>query len=139
MAQTKIYFVHMNKKASSKDAVRSYLKNAKGRKKAADQLSGITEKMLNAKSVSSFCTLMDEHELILSEVLSLPPVKQEHFSDFNGSIKSLGAWGGDFVMVCTQESESAVRAYFESKSYPTVISYNNMVLSDIPVEKLTEV
>ena len=135
----KIYFVHMNKKASSKDAVRSYLKNAKGRKKAADQLSGITEKMLNAKSVSSFCTLMDEHELILSEVLSLPPVKQEHFSDFNGSIKSLGAWGGDFVMVCTQESESAVRAYFESKSYPTVISYNNMVLSDIPVEKLTEV
>jgi hypothetical protein len=48
------------------------------------------------------------------------------FSDFKGEIKSLGAWGGDFVMVI---SESDPTAYFSEKGFTTVISYDEMILT----------
>ena len=41
------------------------------------------------------------------------------------AIKSLGAWGGDFVMAISKENPSA---YFASKGYKTVIPYAEMIL-----------
>lgn len=31
----------------------------------------------------------------MSEILNTPTVKSQKFKDFNGSVKSLGAWGGE--------------------------------------------
>ena len=57
---------------------------------------------------------------------------KEHFSelvylfpDFDGVIKSLGAWGGDFVMVISNENPTD---YFMEKGYETVIPYEEMIL-----------
>jgi len=47
------------------------------------------------------------------------------FSDFSGSIKSLGAWGGDFVLVAHSENPTA---YFKEKGYEVIFSYHQMVL-----------
>jgi hypothetical protein len=46
------------------------------------------------------------------------------FSDFNGSIKSLGAWGGDFVLVASEENPMS---YFKSKGFHTILSYTDLV------------
>jgi hypothetical protein len=48
------------------------------------------------------------------------------FPDFNGVIKSLGAWGGDFVMAIAAENPSD---YFVSKGYKTIVPYTEMILS----------
>jgi hypothetical protein len=53
-------------------------------------------------------------------------VKQLLFNNFNGSIKSLGAWGGDFILVATQDNPNN---YFKSNGYNVVIPFNDMVLS----------
>ena len=37
------------------------------------------------------------------------------YPDFEGEIKSLGAWGGDFFMAATEWDEHKVRRYFEDK------------------------
>ena len=47
------------------------------------------------------------------------------FSDFDGTIKSLGAWGGDFVMIV---SNSNPKKYFESKGFTTLLHYHEMIL-----------
>ena len=47
------------------------------------------------------------------------------FPDFDGVIKSLGAWGGDFVMVISNENPTD---YFMEKGYETVIPYEEMIL-----------
>ena len=53
------------------------------------------------------------------------PIKQKLFSDFPGGIKSLGAWGGDFILATgTKETME----YFKEKGYATVISFQDMVL-----------
>ena len=63
--------------------------------------------------------------IILSDILELETVKERLFSDFKGTIKSLGAWGGDFVMALSKENPTN---YFTSKGYKTILSYEEMIL-----------
>ena len=55
----------------------------------------------------------------------MPPVKKRLFPDYPGSIKSLGAWGGDFILATGTESE---REYFKEKGYTTLRSYRELIL-----------
>ena len=72
---------------------------------------------------------MTEHESIISTELQLKKASSIHFPDYPfGVIKSLGAWGGDFVLASSSESEKVTKAYFASKGFTTVIKYNDMVL-----------
>ena len=57
--------------------------------------------------------------------LHIPTIKEELFPDYNGSIKSLGGWGGDFVMVTAREN---TLTYFNEKGYDTILSYSEMAL-----------
>jgi hypothetical protein len=52
-------------------------------------------------------------------------VQEALFSDFKGVVKSLGAWGGDFVLVISKENP---KEYFNSKGYEVLISYQDMIL-----------
>jgi hypothetical protein len=81
--------------------------------------------MVSAPTLSEFEILMERHEEILSKILGIPPVKQQVFPDHPGAIKSLGAWGGDFILAT---GDQGCRGYFEGKGYPTVIPYTRMIL-----------
>ena len=125
-----LYFVYLNQKQSSKSAVEFYLKNAKQKKTMVKKLTGITESILDCHSLPKFINLITEHEAVVKEHMGLECVKDLHFSDFDGGIKSLGAWGGDFIMVATNQSQEAVKAYFNGKGFSTVIPYSEMILSE---------
>ena len=75
--------------------------------------------------MEKFCNLLDKHERVMSKILELPTVKESLFPDFEGSVKSLGAWGGDFVMVLSKENPTH---YFHSKGYETILTYDEMIL-----------
>lgn len=120
-----IYFVYLNKKQSSKTAIENYYKNKKNLDDKFPKLNEITSAVLNSNSLEEFCDLLDKHEKVMSEILELPTVKKNSFPDFDGSIKSLGAWGGDFIMVVSNENPTA---YFENKGYKTIVNYKDMIL-----------
>lgn len=120
-----IYFVYLNKKQSSKTAIENYYKNKKNLDIDFQIINEITTAVLNSNSLKEFCDLLDKHEKVMSEILELPTVKENLFSDFDGSIKSLGAWGGDFVMAVSKENPTA---YFENKGYKTIVTYKDMIL-----------
>ena len=69
---------------------------------------------------------MNQHEATISQYLGIPTVKERLFADFKGTIKSLGAWGGDFVLAISETED--VPAYFVSKGYPICISYAEMII-----------
>jgi hypothetical protein len=54
-------------------------------------------------------------------------VKLGLFHDYPGEVKSLGAWGGDFVMITMHQEWQLVKAYFSEKGMETVIPYHDMV------------
>ena len=81
--------------------------------------------MIKAKTLYEFEKTINRHELFVGNILGLKPVKEDRFSDFNGSIKSLGAWGGDFVLAT---GNSDTPNYFKDKGYPVILEYKEMVL-----------
>jgi len=125
-----LFFVYLNKKQSSANGVEYYLKNAKRKKEMVKKLNGLTESIIDCQSLNKFIDFLDQHEAIVSEHMGLEKVKQTHFTDFDGGIKSLGAWGGDFILAATDQGEEAVKAYFNSKGFETVIPYTEMIFSE---------
>ncbi len=120
-----LYFVYLNQKQSSKSAIASYRSKKGNLDGAIASIDAITADVLKAGNLEAFSDLLEKHEQIMSEILEIPTVRQSLFADFDGTIKSLGAWGGDFVLVVSETNPSA---YFESKGYHTVIGYSEMIL-----------
>jgi mevalonate kinase len=119
-----LFFVHLNKKQDSKDGIARY-KNASGDKKSLQRISDISNKLLLCYSLSDFETLMNAHEKIISEIIKLPTIKEQLFNDYPNTIKSLGAWGGDFVLATGNEIDMD---YFKKKGFETVIPFEKMIL-----------
>lgn len=119
-----LYFVHLNQKQSSKEAIANYKNRQFDRNKLIQEISSITHRMIEVPTLAGFESLMEKHENLLSDVLQEQPVKQRLFPDYFGMIKSLGAWGGDFVLATGDEK---TMAYFKGKGYSTVIPYSRMI------------
>lgn len=121
-----IYFVHLKQKQNSREAIANY-RNAKPKDLDGfiSEINSITEEIQKVKSFEKFQQLIENHEQLLSELLKIDLVKNRLFSDFKGSIKSLGAWGGDFIMAVSQEDPTA---YFQNKGYKTILNFKEMAL-----------
>lgn len=123
--KNQIYFVHLNQKQNSKEGILLYKTISKSKKNLIATITEITENIIRTNSLSDFCTLIDQHEQVISDFLKLPKVKDLYFPDFQGSIKSLGAWGGDFVLAISNKGNA--ENYFKEKGFPTVIPYQEMI------------
>ena len=122
-----LYFVYLNKKQSSKSAIAAYNMNKKNNLPRIIALNDvITSEVLNTTTIQSFASAIQKHEVQMSIILETQTIKESLFPDFNGVIKSLGAWGGDFVMAIATENPSD---YFILKGYQTIIPYDEMILS----------
>nr|WP_321222010.1 GYDIA family GHMP kinase [uncultured Psychroserpens sp.] len=119
-----IYFVYLNQKQNSRDGIKQYRDNASNASSSIKTINNITNHMISCESLDEFEKLMTDHEELISEIIKVTPIKKRLFNDFNGSIKSLGAWGGDFVMVASKNNPTA---YFKSKGYNTILPYTEMV------------
>ncbi len=121
----KIYFVYLNRKQSSKKAIASYYNNQINIGKIIPKINDITQTVVAAEDPKTFALALKRHEIEMSAILELETVQEALFDDFNGVIKSLGAWGGDFILVISKENPAA---YFIERGYEIVISYEDMIL-----------
>jgi len=121
-----IYFVYLNKKQNSKTAIAKYQNNkSSDLEKEISKIDKLTQEIIHAKSGAALAHAIAKHEATMSYILETTTVKENLFSDFIGEIKSLGAWGGDFIMVV---SEVSPVTYFKSKGFSTIIPYKDMIL-----------
>jgi mevalonate kinase len=123
-----IYFVYLNQKQNSREGIRHYKSlNRHDKKEIIDEISLITEKVLLTENVEEFEILMKTHEQLVSRLTQQTPVQDLKFSDYNqGIVKSLGAWGGDFVLVTAKEKEHL--DYFSKKGYNTIFRFSDLIL-----------
>ena len=120
-----LFFVHLNQKQDSKEGILKFRQREQSFQKEIEQISTISDEFLKATSLIDFNKLILEHEQIISSIIKLKPVKEKLFLDYFGEIKSLGAWGGDFVLVTGNDETSR---YFKKKGFDTVLSYSEMIL-----------
>ncbi|MBF7092288.1 GHMP kinase [Flavobacterium sp. ALJ2] len=122
-----LYFVYLNKKQSSKAAITAYYNNKNSHlSKIIANNDKITQAVIHAKTGKEFAKTLAVHEAEMSNILKMKTIKEKLFPDFEGVIKSLGAWGGDFVMAISKDNPTE---YFTTKGYKTIIPYNEMILT----------
>ncbi len=117
----KLYFVHLNKKQDSHEQIASYKHRIANTQVA--QISRISRLISVNEDYFEFCLLLELAENEISLVLGMPTIKQRLFSDFHGTVKSLGAWGGDYVLATGTDTVD----YFTAKGYDRIISYKDMI------------
>ena len=120
-----LFFLYLNQKQNSKEGIAKFRENGANFQKEIERITAISDELLEVKSLRNFEKLIIEHEEIISSVIKIKPVKEKLFPDYFGEIKSLGAWGGDFVLVTGNEKTPS---YFKNKGFETILSYSEMVL-----------
>ena len=60
----------------------------------------------------------------LSEFLGMKTAKEQHFQDCPSFIKSLGAWGGDFVLA---SKFGDYKNYFFERDFRNIIEWKNLI------------
>ena len=120
-----LYFVYLNQKRNSQEAIKGYTERKSLSQSNKKRLEKIGEDLLSCKAQENFNLLLKEHEDITGAFLGETPVQARLFPDFNGQIKSLGAWGGDFVLVSGNHESPQ---YFMAKGFSTVISFHEFIL-----------
>ncbi len=118
-----LLFVFLNKKQSSEKEVEKF-KKIRIEDDEIRTISEITNQVLRCKKIDDFNDLIEKHESIISSKIKKETVKNSLFKDFNGSIKSLGAWGGDFVLACGHNN---LKNYFKNKGFGISYSFNEII------------
>jgi len=125
----KIYFVYQGNKQDSAEGIKKYrFRNSDPDPDLIKSANLMTFRMLDADSLSEFEQVMQEHELLISNLLGVPSVKTTIFNDLPGQVKSLGAWGGDFCMLTWNDEPGFLSAYLKSKGLETWFNFNDIVL-----------
>ncbi len=121
-----LYFVYLGKKQDSREGIARYRRGFAGKTALVEEITQLTRHFLSATTLSALNAVIREHEALVSRALDLPRARDVHFRDFEGEVKSLGAWGGDFVLLTSERSEAETRVYLSGKGFGTVLTWPEM-------------
>ncbi|REC64119.1 30S ribosomal protein S6 [Chryseobacterium pennae] len=121
--KNELIFIHLNQKQDSREAISLYKSKTKSQE-LVNEFSDITKKILLCNELENFSELMMIHEGKISNFIEIPTVKEKLFSDCPVFIKSLGAWGGDFVL---SAKFGGFKDYFWEKGFTTIFEWKNLI------------
>lgn len=128
-----LYLIYLGRKQDSSPEVTEFRKKRpSGLAKEVEEVTFLTGEMVRCTDFDKFSALIERHEQILSSVLGQVTVKKQYFNDFQGSIKSLGAWGGDFILAASASGSGYVKAYFAAKGLNVVFPFRSLVKTAYP-------
>jgi mevalonate kinase len=124
----KLAFVYSGRKQDSASSVKQFNTSINFVSEHKDRITSISRELPAVRSLVEFNELIDEHEDIMAGILQLPKVK-EQYPDFTGSIKSLGAWGGDFILATHSEGFESIKSYFSDRGLNVILTFDSLILN----------
>jgi mevalonate kinase len=125
----KLAFVYSGRKQDSAISVDQFEATGQLSSEHIDRISAISRELPTVLTLAEFNDLIDEHEDIMSVVLGQKKIKDQ-FPDFPGNIKSLGAWGGDFILATHPGGFEPIKSYFSSKGLNVVFTFDSLILNE---------
>jgi len=117
-----LFFVYQNNKQNSGSEIDKTKHLAF---KDKEKINALTEAITSCENQAKFNALLAEHEELVGHYLKRIPIQKQLFNDFKGQIKSLGAWGGDFMLV---SGDKEADLYFKTKGYSIFYPFEALVL-----------
>jgi len=118
-----LIFIHLNQKQDSREGINLYKSKIKSQN-LVNEFSDLTRNILLCNELENFSDLILLHEQKISDFIEIPTVKSKFFPDCPTFVKSLGAWGGDFVMSAKFEG---FEDYFWGKGFSTVFDWCDLI------------
>ncbi|MCB0640414.1 MAG: hypothetical protein KDC44_02185 [Phaeodactylibacter sp.] len=126
-----LYFVYLGRKQNSRDGIARYRSRKKKQlKELVLEISKLSINLPKATDLLTFEAVIQAHESMVASVVDLERVQTRYFSDYWGQTKSLGAWGGDFILVTSDRTSAETRAYFNEKGYEVFLKYEDLILDN---------
>ncbi len=135
---TNLFFIYTGRKQHSNKEVTRYMANSHGDSlldKSIQKISAINHRILNSTRIEEFEQALAEHEAVIARAINATPVQEKHFRDFPGTIKSLGAWGGDFILATWSGRRTDLEAYFKQHRMETLFAWNELVKGSVATNK----
>ncbi|WP_313269077.1 GYDIA family GHMP kinase [Epilithonimonas vandammei] len=118
-----LIFIHLNQKQDSREGI-SHYRSKPTSTELINDYSALTKKIVNSQNLEEFSELMTIHEQKLSDFLETPTVKEKYFQDCPSFVKSLGAWGGDFVLA---SKFGDYQDYFKQRGFSKIFSWKDLI------------
>jgi mevalonate kinase len=122
-----IYFVYLGKKQDSAKSVKKFILEESVDNAVIDDISVLSLEMAQTDKLSDFEYYLKKHEDIISGIIKQQKIRDSFFSDFDGEIKSLGAWGGDFALATYKGSKEKLIKYFSGKRLDVIFGFDEIV------------
>jgi mevalonate kinase len=124
-----MFLIYLGNKQHSDTEVDNFRQQSGGDlSRQIQRISEISFQLAKENNLEGFMNLLSEHENIIAGILGRGTVKEMLFSDFKGVVKSMGAWGGDFILAVSALGEAYIRDYFIGKSLLTLLPYSSVAL-----------
>ena len=120
-----LFFIHLNKKQDSQQAVAAFDSSILTPDKI-ETVNELTRAFLADSTLDHFQEQVVKHEKFIGAMINTIPIQKRVFDDYPGTIKSLGALGGDFILAC---GAADTTAYFATKGYKTCLPYEALIAS----------
>lgn len=120
-----LLFVYLGNKQNSATAVAEFNKIPTDYFQL-EKMDSIVQFAAQCQTIEEWEKMMLESEQMLSAIMGQETVQQKLFTDYPYQIKSLGAWGGDFIMATCRNLTEA-KTYFTKKRHKTVFTYNELI------------
>lgn len=121
-----IGFVYLGKKMNSRSSMAKFNQIGNFSEQTIQKISQISADISQVDTIEAFEALLNEHEKIMAEVLQIQPIKNQLFKDYPFTIKSLGAWGGDFALFTSRNLHES-KKYFQEKNMQPIFEFKNIV------------
>jgi len=120
-----LLFIYLGNKQNSREEIKRF-KKASVTQDQIDTMNAIISNALQTDKMEVFEQQLDGSEELISSIIGTIQLKQRLFADYPYSIKSLGAWGGDFFLATYRDLKTA-KIYFEEKGYDTFFTYQEFI------------
>lgn len=125
---SQMWFVYLGQKQDSRQEIARFRSRGEPSPRMVEEISALTRRWLQCRTLDELQQVIVQHEQRVGHFLGRKPVQARLFPDFSGTVKSLGAWGGDFVLAVSMEAPEAVQRYFRQKGLDTCLNWSELVL-----------
>jgi mevalonate kinase len=120
-----LFFIYLNQKQDSRESIASFNPEHLT-KKHRNLLNEMPKRFLETEDdLVAFEEVISRHEQIVGELIGVKPVKERLFPDYTGAVKSLGGWGGDYILVTGNEKGMK---YFKDKGFHQILKWKDVVI-----------
>lgn len=137
--QPHLYLAYLGKKQDSAQAIKHYRKTATSREEIVEEISALTNAFLTAATLHDLEKVIQEHEQFVGSLINTPPIQQTYFTDFEGKVKSLGAWGGDYILLTYSHGLPALKSYLQNKGITQVFGWNDLIYDNPEMEVVFDI